>query len=225
MNKKTVLLSWSSGKDCAWALQQLREDPDVQVVGLFTTLNQAVERVAIHGVQKALLQAQAASVGLPITLLPLPWPCSNEDYEQVMAQFFAGLSVQGISHIAFGDIFLADVRAYRERQLLGTGLMPLFPLWGMASQTLAHSMIEHGVKARICALDSQQLAPQLLGHEFDDALQNALPAQVDPCGERGEFHTFVYDGPMFNQPLNIRLGERVQCDVMWFVDLVLVPSG
>ena len=202
MTKTKVLLSWSSGKDSAWALHRLRQDPAIEVVGLFTTLNQAFERVAMHGVRKQLLTEQAACVGLPLHCIDLPWPCSNEDYGRVMASF------------------LEDVRAYREKQLAGTGIAPLFPLWGSDTRELAQQMMVAGLKARICTLDPGKLDASLGGHEFDSALLAALPAGVDPCGENGEFHTLAFDGPMFQRPLAIRVGETVVRDGFVFTDLL-----
>lgn len=220
MNKTKVLLSWSSGKDSAWALHTLRQDPAIEVVGLFTTLNQAFERVAMHGVRKQLLMQQAECVGLPLTAIDLPWPCTNEDYTRIMTDFIAGVVAEGIHQMAFGDLFLEDVRAYRERQLLGTGIEPLFPLWGSDTAKLAQQMMAAGLRARISTLDPKKLDASLGGHEFDPALLAALPAGVDPCGENGEFHTLVWDGPMFLRPLTIRVGETVERDGFVFTDLL-----
>ncbi|MBL0522927.1 MULTISPECIES: adenine nucleotide alpha hydrolase [Aeromonas] len=224
MEKKRVLLSWSSGKDCALALHRLRQDPAIEVVGLFTTLNQAFERVAMHGVRKQLLLQQAECVGLPIICIDLPWPCSNEDYARIMEGFIADVLAQGIRHMAFGDLFLEDVRAYRERQLAGTGIEPLFPLWGSKTPELAREMMAAGMKARISALDPKKLDAGLGGHDFDPALLAALPEGVDPCGENGEFHTLAYDGPMFRRPLAIRVGETVERDGFIFTDLLPVTD-
>ncbi|WP_421204479.1 ATP-binding protein [Aeromonas enteropelogenes] len=224
MEKKRVLLSWSSGKDCALALHRLRQDPAIEVVGLFTTLNQAFERVAMHGVRKQLLLQQAKCVGLPIICIDLPWPCSNEDYARIMEGFIADVLAQGIRHMAFGDLFLEDVRAYRERQLAGTGIEPLFPLWGSKTPELAREMMAAGMKARISALDPKKLDAGLGGHDFDPALLAALPEGVDPCGENGEFHTLAYDGPMFRRPLAIRVGETVERDGFIFTDLLPVTD-
>lgn len=220
MTKTKVLLSWSSGKDSAWALHRLRQDPDIEVVGLFTTLNAAFERVAMHGVRKRLLALQAECVGLPLHCIDLPWPCSNEEYGRIMTGFVAEVLAQGIHHVAFGDLFLEEVRAYREKQLAGTGITPLFPLWGSDTTSLAREMMAAGLKARICTLDPGKLDIALGGHEFDPALLAALPAGVDPCGENGEFHTLVYDGPMFLRPLAVRVGETVQRDGFVFTDLL-----
>ncbi|ATL97570.1 ATP-binding protein [Aeromonas sp. CA23] len=220
MKKTKVLLSWSSGKDSAWALHTLRQDPAIEVVGLFTTLNQAFERVAMHGVRKQLLMQQAECVGLPLTAIDLPWPCTNEDYARIMTDFIAGVVAEGIHQMAFGDLFLEDVRAYREKQLLGTGIEPLFPLWGSDTAKLAQQMMAAGLRARISTLDPKKLDASLGGHEFDPALLAALPAGVDPCGENGEFHTLAWDGPMFHRPLAIRVGETVLRDGFVFTDLL-----
>ncbi|MGS3183428.1 ATP-binding protein [Aeromonas taiwanensis] len=220
MTKTKVLLSWSSGKDSAWALHRLRQDPSIEVVGLFTTLNEAFERVAMHGVRKRLLEMQAECVGLPLHCIDLPWPCSNEEYGRIMTGFIAGVQARDIHHMAFGDLFLEEVRDYREKQLAGTGITPLFPLWGSDTTDLAREMMAAGLKARICTLDPGKLDVALGGHEFDSALLAALPAGVDPCGENGEFHTLVYDGPMFLRPLAVRVGETVQRDGFVFTDLL-----
>lgn len=220
MKKTKVLLSWSSGKDSAWALHTLRQDPAIEVVGLFTTLNQAFERVAMHGVRKQLLMQQAECVGLPLIAIDLPWPCTNEDYARIMTDFIAGVVAEGIHQMAFGDLFLEDVRAYREKQLLGTGIEPLFPLWGSDTAKLAQQMMAAGLRARISTLDPKKLDASLGGHEFDPALLAALPAEVDPCGENGEFHTLAWDGPMFLRPLTIRVGETVERDGFVFTDLL-----
>lgn len=220
MTKTKVLLSWSSGKDSAWALHRLRQDPAIEVVGLFTTLNQAFERVAMHGVRKQLLVQQAECVGLPLLTIDLPWPCSNEDYGRIMTGFIAEVVAKGIRHMAFGDLFLEDVRAYRERQLEGTGIRALFPLWGSDTRVLAREMMAAGLKARISTLDPKKLEMSLGGHDFDEALLAALPEGVDPCGENGEFHTLAYDGPMFMRPLAIKTGETVVRDGFVFTDLL-----
>ncbi|MFM4994363.1 Dph6-related ATP pyrophosphatase [Aeromonas sanarellii] len=220
MTKTKVLLSWSSGKDSAWALHRLRQDPAIEVVGLFTTLNQAFERVAMHGVRKSLLARQAQCVGLPLMTIDLPWPCRNEEYGRIMTGFIGEVMARGIRHMAFGDLFLEDVRAYRERQLAGTGITPLFPLWGSDTTELAQQMMAAGLRARVCTLDPKTLDMSLGGHEFDEALLAALPAGVDPCGENGEFHTLAWDGPMFQRPLAIRVGETVERDGFVFTDLL-----
>ena len=220
MTPKKCLLSWSSGKDSAWALHELRR-ADVPVVGLLTTINQAFDRVAMHAVRRSLLDAQARSIGIPLWPVPLPWPCSNEDYERIMADVCRQAKAEGIECVAFGDLFLPEVRAYRERQLAGTGLAPLFPLWGLPTDALAREMLAGGLKARITCVDPKVLSPAFAGREFDQALLADLPAGVDPCGEKGEFHTFAYGGPMFQEPIPIASGEVVERDGFVFADLLL----
>ena len=220
MPPKKCLLSWSSGKDSAWALHALRR-ADVPVVGLLTTINQAFDRVAMHAVRRSLLDAQARSIGIPLWPVPLPWPCSNEDYERIMADVCRQAKAEGIECVAFGDLFLPDVRAYRERQLAGTGLAPLFPLWGLPTDALAREMLAGGLKARITCVDPKALSPAFAGREFDQAFLADLPAGVDPCGEKGEFHTFAYGGPMFRKPIPISSGEVVERDGFVFADLFL----
>ena len=221
---KRVLLSWSSGKDSAWALHLLRRDPEIEVVGLLTTLNTEFQRVAMHGTRRSVLEAQAASAGLPLWIVPLPWPCSNEIYEQRMAEVCDRAVAEHIDAVAFGDLFLADVRAYRETQLRPTGLEPLFPLWEIPTGQLASDMIAGGLRAKLACIDSKQLTSSFAGREFDEALLRDLPADTDPCGERGEFHTCVYDGPMFTAPLRLEAGDVVNSDGFFFADfLTSVP--
>jgi uncharacterized protein (TIGR00290 family) len=215
---KRVLLSWSSGKDSAWALHLLRQQPDIELVGLLTTLNAEFQRVAMHGTRRSVLEAQAAAAGLPLWIVPLPWPCSNEIYEQRMAEACNRAIAEHIDAIAFGDLFLADVRAYREIQLKPTGLEPLFPLWEIPTAKLAREMIAGGLRAKLACIDTKQLASTFAGRDFDEALLQDLPAETDPCGERGEFHTCVYAGPMFTAPLNIEPGEIVTRDGFVFAD-------
>ena len=215
---KRVLLSWSSGKDCAWALHVLRQKSDVEVVGLLTTLNSEFDRVAMHGTRRAVLEAQAAAAGLPLWIIPLPWPCSNEIYEARMAEACARASREHIDAIAFGDLFLADVRSYRERQLAGTGLEPLFPLWQIPTDELARSMIAAGLRAKLVCVDSRQLPAAFAGRDFDAALLRDLPPQIDLCGERGEFHSCAYDGPMFSRPIALDPGEIVNRDGFIYAD-------
>ena len=220
--KPKALLSWSSGKDCAWALHLLRQRGEVQVVGLVTTFNEAFQRVAMHGVRMELVQAQAKAVRLPLWTIPLPWPCSNEVYEERMRAVIEQTRSEGIRAFAFGDLHLADIRAYRERQLTGTGLDPLFPIWGTPADTphLARSMIASGLRATLTCVDPKQLAPDFVGREFDSSLLADLPPNVDPCGERGEFHTFCHAGPMFDCPIPVSVGETVERDGFWFADLL-----
>jgi uncharacterized protein (TIGR00290 family) len=215
---KRVLLSWSSGKDSAWALHLLRQQPDIELVGLLTTLNTEFQRVAMHGTRRSVLEAQAAAAQLPLWIVPLPWPCSNEVYEQKMAEVCSRAVNDRVDAIAFGDLFLADIRAYRETQLKPTGLEPLFPLWELPTAALARDMISGGLRAKLACVDSKQLAESFAGREFDADLLRDLPPEVDPCGERGEFHTCVYDGPMFTAPLSLDRGEVVVRDGFSYAD-------
>lgn len=219
---KRVLLSWSSGKDCAWALHVLRQVPDVAVVGLITTINEVFDRVAMHAVRRSLLERQATAAGLPIEIVPLPWPCPNDAYEARMAVALARAQSNGITHMAFGDLFLEDVRAYRVRQLAGTGIEPLFPLWGTANDTrgLAQTMMAAGLRAVVTCVDPAQCPEDVAGRTWDARLLADLPATVDPCGERGEFHTFSTDGPMFGHPIGVEVGTVVTRDGFRFADLV-----
>jgi uncharacterized protein (TIGR00290 family) len=215
---KRVLLSWSSGKDSAWALHRMRRDTSLEVCGLVTTLNTEFDRVAMHGTRRTVLEAQAAAAALPLWIVPLPWPCSNEIYEERMAELCRRAVSEGIDAVAFGDLFLEDIRAYRERQLAGTGLEPLFPLWQIPTDALAQTMIAGGLRARLACVDTQQLPAAFAGREFDANLLRDLPPAVDPCGERGEFHTCVYDGPMFSSPVPIDTGEVVTRDRFVYAD-------
>ena len=215
-----VLLSWSSGKDSAYSLHVLRQNAEVEVVGLLTTVNAAANRVAMHAVRRDLLDAQAEAVGLPLLVVPLPSPCPNEAYEAAMAQALDEARERGVDAVAFGDLFLKDVRRYREERMAGTGLVPLFPLWGRPTRELALEMLAAGLRARISCLDPRVLPPALAGREFDRELLEALPAGVDPCGENGEFHTFAWDGPVFARPLPVRAGEVVTRDGFVFADLL-----
>lgn len=223
---RRVLLSWSSGKDCAWALHVLRQDPDVEVVGLLTTFNEEVDRVAMHAVRRSLVEAQASAVGLPLWSVPLPWPCSNDEYERRMSEVIARAGDEGVDQIAFGDLFLEDVRDYRVRQLSGTGIEPLFPIWGTAAETprLAEEMLSAGVRAVLTCVDPAQLPGEFGGRSYDARLLADLPAGVDPCGERGEFHTFCFDGPMFAASIDVRTGEHVVRDGFHFVDVLLADE-
>ncbi len=216
-----VLLSWSSGKDSAWALHVLRQRPDVEIAGLVTTFNEAFQRVAMHGVRAELVRVQATAARLPLWSVPLPWPCPNAAYEERMRGIVERARSEGIHAIAFGDLYLEDIRAYRERQLAGTGLRPLFPLWGTPADTpaLARSMIASGLRAILTCVDPKQLDARFVGREFDHALLADLPPHVDPCGERGEFHTFCHAGPMFDFPISISLGGTVERDGFWFADV------
>ncbi|MGD8515043.1 MAG: adenine nucleotide alpha hydrolase [Granulosicoccaceae bacterium] len=216
-----VLLSWSSGKDSAWTLHSLRQRADIEVVGLVTTLNESFDRVAMHAVRRQILEQQAEAAGLPLYPIHLPWPCANNDYERIMSAFIQQVKDMGIRHMAFGDLFLEDIRAYREQQLADTGITPLFPLWQTPTQQLAHDMIDAGLVAHLSCVDPRIMPAQLAGRRFDHALLAELPAGVDPCGEHGEFHTCVTDGPMFQYAIEIKPGEVVERDGFVFADLQL----
>jgi uncharacterized protein (TIGR00290 family) len=211
-----TLLAWSSGKDSAWTLHVLRSQ-GTEVFALLTTLNEAADRVAMHGVRRTVLEAQAEAAGIPLWQVPLPWPCTNDDYEARMADACRRAVAEEFDTIAFGDLFLADVRAYRERQLAGSGLTPIFPLWEIPTAQLAREMIAGGLRARLSCVDSRQLDASFAGREFDAALLRDLPPSVDPCGENGEFHTCVYAGPMFRAPIELPPGERHIADRFVFV--------
>jgi len=215
---KRVLLSWSSGKDSAWTLHVMRRQPDIELVGLVTTLNTEFQRVAMHGTRRSVLEAQAAAAELPLWIVPLPWPCSNEIYEQRMTEVCNRAIAEHIDAFAFGDLFLTDVRAYREKQLQPTGLEPIFPLWEIPTGQLAREMIAGGLRAKLACIDTKQLPSTFAGRDFDDSLLQDLPPETDPCGERGEFHTCVYAGPMFTAPLPIEPGEIVNRDGFVFAD-------
>jgi uncharacterized protein (TIGR00290 family) len=218
--KPTALLAWSSGKDSAWSLHELRATAEVEVVGLLTTINATFDRVAMHAVRTELLRAQAEAADLPLWPVPIPWPCSNADYEAAMTAAMARARADRITHIAFGDLFLEDVRRYREERLAPTGIRPLFPIWGTPTDALARRMVAAGLRARLTCVDPKSLDASFAGREFDAALLAELPPTVDPCGERGEFHTFAYDGPMFSHPVPIRAGEVVTRDGFVFADLL-----
>lgn len=220
-----TLLAWSSGKDSAWALHCLRQDPGLEVVGLLTTTNAAVDRVAMHAVRRALLEEQARAAALPLSVVPLPWPCSNADYEALMAKALEEARGRGVEAMAFGDLFLEDVRAYREERLRGTGLVPLFPLWGRPTAALAREMLGGGLEARLTCIDPRVLDASFCGRAFDDALLAELPASVDPCGEKGEFHTFAWKGPMFERPVPVAVGETVTKEGFVFTDLLPLEAA
>jgi uncharacterized protein (TIGR00290 family) len=218
--KKKTLLSWSSGKDSAWALYLLRQRDDVEVVGLFTTVNAEFQRVAMHAVRLELLIRQAEAVGLPLETLNIPNPCSNLQYESVMKDFVGASRGRGIQCMAFGDLFLQDIRSYREEKLKDTGITPLFPLWEIPTERLARQMISEGLRAYLTCVDPKKLPARFAGREFGSSLLDELPESVDPCGENGEFHTFAVDGPMFMKPVDVHVGETVERDGFVFADLL-----
>ncbi len=217
-----TLLSWSSGKDAAWTLHVLRERDEVEVVGLLTTFNEAFDRVAMHAVRRELVAAQAEAAGLPMIPVPLPFPCTNEAYEDRMRSALAEARAAGVTQMAFGDLFLEDVRAYRVRLLEGSGIEPIFPIWETPSATtdLARRMIRSGMEAVLTCVDPRQLPEAFLGRRFDSSLLAELPDGADPCGERGEFHTFCTRSPAFRREIAVRAGEVVERDGFWFLDLL-----
>jgi uncharacterized protein (TIGR00290 family) len=218
--RKRALVAWSSGKDSAYACHLARQDPTLEIVGLLTTVTDEYERVAMHGVREALLDAQAEAVSLPLVKVRIPSPCPNEVYERAMGEAMARAIADGIDHVVFGDLFLADIRAYREAQLAKIGMTPVFPLWLRDTAALAREMIASGLSAVLACVDPKQLDRGFAGRTFDEALLAALPATVDPCGENGEFHTLVTAGPMFRRPLAVKRGEVVERDGFVFADLL-----
>ena len=220
-----ILLSWSSGKDSAWALHRLNQQHPGAVGGLLTTVNEAVDRVAMHAVRREILEAQARATGLPLRVVPIPHPCSNEVYEERMGAAVTAAVADGFTHAAFGDLFLEDVRRYREERLARSGLDPLFPLWGVPTRQLAEEMISGGLRARLTCVDTRTLDASFAGRDFDPVLLEQLPPTVDPCGEKGEFHTCVYAGPMFSGPLLLDPGETVTREPFVWADLKVRPYG
>lgn len=218
-------MSWSSGKDSALALHHVLRSGEVDVVGLLTTLNAEHGRVAMHGVRRSLLEAQAAALGLPLHVVELPWPCSNERYEQLMQGAIGCAAATGVEAMVFGDLFLEDVRRYRERMLTGSGLRPLFPLWGRSTTLLARELIGSRVRALLTCVDSAQAPGELAGRWFDGELLAELPEGVDPCGENGEFHTVVLDGPDFSAPIEVVIGGTAQRDGFVFTDVIPAPAA
>ncbi len=221
MTERTkVWLSWSSGKDSAWALHELRSSVEFEVVALLTTINRAAGRVAMHAVREELLEAQASAARLPLVKVPIPSPCSNAAYEEAMAGAIAQARVEGILHVAFGDLFLEDIRRYREEKLHAVGMTPLFPVWGRDTAGLAREMVAGGLGAYLTCVDPRQLDRRFAGRTFDATLLDELPAGVDPCGEKGEFHSFAWAGPMFSRPVAVEPGEIVERDGFVFADLL-----
>jgi uncharacterized protein (TIGR00290 family) len=220
MGRTKIWLSWSSGKDSAWALHELRVSPDFEVTALLTTINRAASRVAMHAVREELLDAQAAAAGLPLVKVPIPSPCSNAEYEQAMGAAMAQARAEGIFHVAFGDLFLEDIRRYREEKLQAVGMTPVFPIWGRETHRLAREMVAGGLRAYLTCVDPRQLDRHFAGRSFDASLLDELPAAVDPCGEKGEFHSFAFAGPMFSAPLAVVPGEIVERDGFVFADIL-----
>ena len=215
-----TLISWSSGKDSAWTLLRLRDDRRYELSGLVTTVNREFDRVAMHAVRVSLLEAQAEAAGLPLWKVEIPNPCSNAEYEQAMRALIGRAAAEGIEFFAFGDLYLRDIREYRERQLSGTPLRPLFPLWEEPTPMLARDMIAGGLRAKVTCVDPKTLSSSFAGRDFDERFLDDLPPSVDPCGERGEFHTFAWAGPMFRHPIALKTGETVERDGFVFTDLL-----
>jgi uncharacterized protein (TIGR00290 family) len=218
MSRPKALVAWSSGKDSAWALHEVRRAGDYEVVGALTTITETFGRVSIHGLREELLSAQLRAAGLPPVLVRIPYPCPNDVYETRMATATAQAKADGVSHIVFGDLFLADVRAYREQKLAGTGVAPVFPLWMRPTAALAREMIDAGVEAHLVCVDLKRIDAAFAGRRFDHALLADLPADVDPCGENGEFHSFVAAGPMLSRRIAVIVGERVARDGYAYAD-------
>jgi uncharacterized protein (TIGR00290 family) len=215
-----ALIAWSSGKDSAWALHEARRAGEFEIVGALTTVTDAFGRVSMHGVREELLQAQLEAAGLPAITVRIPYPCPNEVYEREMAAAMTDAKANGVTHIIFGDLFLEDIRAYREEKLKGTGITPVFPLWQQPTGPLAQKMIEGGVEAHLAVVDLKKLPADFAGRRFDAALIDALPAGADPCGENGEFHSFVSAGPMLAWSIPVKVGETVERDGFAFADLL-----
>ena len=220
MNKPKALIAWSSGKDCAWALHEARRSGDYDIVGALTTVTDSFERVSMHGVREELLAAQLAAAGLPSITVRIPYPCPNEIYERAMAAALARAKADGVTHIIFGDLFLADLRAYREEKMKSVGMTCVFPLWQRPTDALAKEMIAGGVDAYLAVVDLSKFDASFAGRRFDEALLADLPEGVDPCGENGEFHTFAAAGPMFKERIAVTKGETVERDGFAFADLV-----
>ena len=221
MSKPKALIAWSSGKDSAWALHEVRRAGEYDVVGALTTVTETFGRVSMHGVREDILRAQHEAAGLPSVIVPIPYPCPNEIYEARMAAALDGARRQGVTHVIFGDLFLEDVRNYRIQKLAGTGITPLFPLWLRPTDALAREMIDAGVETYLSCVDLKQLERSFAGRRFDHALLADLPASADPCGEKGEFHSCVVAGPMFNRRIDVTVGETIERDGFAYADLIM----
>jgi uncharacterized protein (TIGR00290 family) len=222
MARPKALIAWSSGKDSAWALREVQQAGEFDVVGALTTVNDAFNRVSMHGTRTELLLAQIDAAGLAPVLVHIPWPCTNAIYEAAMATEITKAKARGVTHVIFGDLFLQDIRGYREKQLQGSGITPVFPLWLKPTTQLAEDMIAGGVAAYLTTVDLKKLPARFAGRRFEEALLAELPAGVDPCGENGEFHTFVAAGPMLSRRIEIRVGETVERDGFAYADLLPV---
>jgi uncharacterized protein (TIGR00290 family) len=218
MGRKKAWLSWSSGKDSAWSLEVVRRQGEYDVEALLTTVNSEYQRVAMHAVRESLLRAQAESTDIPLVTVPIPYPCPNGAYEQAMAMAISRARAEGVTHMIFGDLFLEDIRRYREERLAGTGIAPVFPLWGLDTRRLAAEMVDGGLRALLTCVDPSKLDASFAGRCFDSELLADLPPQIDPCGENGEFHTFAFQGPMFRSPIDAVPGVVVERDGFVFAD-------
>ncbi len=218
--KKRTIMSWSSGKDSAWTLFQLLQNPDIEVVGLCCTINKEAQRVAMHGVNVELVKQQAERLNIPLDLVELPFPCDNQTYLEIMANYVDSLTKREIEVFAFGDIFLEDVKLYREQMLAGTNIEAIFPLWGSNTSTLSKEMVKSEFKTVITCIDPSKLPESLIGSDYNSEFIASLPEGVDPCGENGEFHSFVYAAPMFPTPIEFKKGDRVNKEGFLYVDLI-----
>ena len=218
MERKRAWLSWSSGKDSAWSLEVVRRQGEFEVQALLTTMNAEFQRVAMHAVRESLLRAQAESAGLPLVTIPIPYPCPNAAYEEAMASALRRARDEGVTHMIFGDLFLEDIRRYREEKLAGTGITPVFPLWGLDTRKLANQMVGGGLRALLTCVDPGKLDASFAGRSFDADLLADLPEGIDPCGENGEFHTFAFEGPMFRAPIEVERGKVVEREGFVFAD-------
>ncbi len=219
LTRPRAILSWSSGKDSAMALHRTLAAKELEVVCLLTTVSDAFHRVSMHGVREELLEVQAKSVGIQLQKVIIPYPCPNVVYEEKMREVLSLWKGKGVTQVIFGDLFLEDIRKYREEKIAQINLTPIFPVWGKDTANLAREMLDTGFRAIICCVDPKKLDPQFAGREFDSSLLKDLPENVDPCGENGEFHTFVYDGPIFKKPIPVQVGERVMRDGFQFADI------
>lgn len=220
MTRPRIWLSWSSGKDSAWTLHKLRTSGEFEVAALLTTINQDAGRVAMHAVREELLEEQARAAGVRLVKVPIPWRCSNAVYEAAMATAVAQARSEGVSHMAFGDLFLEDIRRYREEKLRPAGITPVFPIWGLPTAPLAREMVAAGLRAYLTCVDPSKLDPSFAGRLFDRQLLDELPPSIDPCGENGEFHSFAFAGPMFSRPIEAKTGHIVVRDGFVFADVL-----
>lgn len=220
--KKKILLSWSSGKDSAWALYTLSKNPDVDILGLFTVMNEKYDRVSMHSTREELLYLQAEAIGLPIETINIPDPCTNEQCDTIMRQFVRKSAAAGIECMAFGDLFLEDIRQYRVNQMKGTGIEPIFPLWGLPTRSLANEMISAGIEAYVSCVDLKKLPARFAGEKWTSDLVAQFPENIDPCGENGELHTVVVDGPMFRTSVQVKIGEILERNGFAYADIIPV---